>query len=174
MAPSNKATWILEKRESSFEEFNELAETLFPKKEGDDKLLLHPIFSFAILSRYIRSVPTRKTDGTVARKFVVWFRMYLQKKQSITQANTPTDRKLTLTEIENKLGVSDLTEWIEPFPFRASEADPYTQVRAVYGGADKFFCVGTLRTKGQNKNPPKKMQSDPYRPRRLASGVRCG
>ena len=156
MAPSNKATWILEKRESSFEEFNELAETLFPKEEGDDKLLLHPDFSFAILSRYIRSVPTAKPDGTVARRFVVWFRMYLQTKQNITQANTPTDRRFTLADIESKLGVSDLTEWVPPFAFRTSDPDPYTIVHGVYGGGDKTFCVGTLRTKGHNKNPPKK------------------
>ena len=57
-----------------------------------------------------------KTDGKTARIFVIRFRMYLQTKQSITQANTPTDRKLTLNEIDNKLGVSDLTEWIPPFP----------------------------------------------------------
>ena len=155
MAPKNKSTWILEKEDSSFEEFNKLAAVLFPKREEDDKLLLHTDFSFAILSRYIRSVPITKTDGKTARIFVIRFRMYLQMKQSITQANTATDRRFTLAEIENKLGVSDLTEWITPFPFRASEPDPYSIVHAVYGCADKTICVGTLRTKEQNKNPPK-------------------
>jgi len=114
MAPKNKSTWILEKEDSSFEEFNKLAAVLFPKREEDDKLLLHTDFSFAILSRYIRSVPITKTDGKTARKFVLWFRMYLQTKQSITQANTPTDRRFTLAEIEAKLRVSDLTECISP------------------------------------------------------------
>jgi hypothetical protein len=156
MAPSIKSTWIIEKKESNFEEFNELAEVLFPKKEGSDKLLLHHDFSFAVLSRYIKSVPTTKQDGTVARKFVIWFRMYLQTKQNITQANTPTDRRLALADIETRLRVSNLTEWVPYFPFRTSDPDPYTIVHGVYGGADKTFCVGTLRTKGQNKNPPKK------------------
>ena len=156
MAPSIKSTWIIEKKESNFEEFNELAEVLFPKKEGSDKLLLHHDFSFAVLSRYIKSVPTTKQDGTVARKFVIWFRMYLQTKQNITQANTPSDRRLALADIETRLRVSNLTEWVPYFPFRTSDPDPYTIVHGVYGGADKTFCVGTLRTKGQNKNPPKK------------------
>jgi hypothetical protein len=86
-----------------------------------------------------------KTDGKTARIFVIRFRMYLQTKQSITQANTPTDRKLTLNEIDNKLGVSDLTEWIPFSPFNVSEPDPYSIVHAVYGCADETFCVGTLR-----------------------------
>jgi hypothetical protein len=34
MARSIKSTWIIEKKESNFEEFNELAEVLFPKKGG--------------------------------------------------------------------------------------------------------------------------------------------
>jgi hypothetical protein len=156
MAPSNKSTWILEKKESSFEEFNDLAGELFPKKEGDNKLLLHHNFSFAVLSRYIRSVPTKKTDGTVARKFVVWFRMYLQTKQNTTGANTSTDRRLPLAEIESTLGIFDLTEWVPPFAFRTLDPDPYAIVHGVCGGGDKTFCVGTLRTKGQNRNAPKK------------------
>jgi len=142
--------------ESDFEEINELARVLFPKKDRGDTLLLHHDFSFAVLSRYIRTVRTVKADGTVARRFVIWFRMYLQTKQNITQANTPTDRRLTLAEIESRLGISNLTEWVPPFAFRSSDQDPYTIVHGVYGGADKTFCVGTLRTKGQNKNPPKK------------------
>ena len=147
MAPKNKSAWVLEKEDSSFEEFNKLVALLFPKREEDGKFFLHTEFSFAVLSRYIRSIPTMKTDGKTARIFVIRFRMYLQTKQSITQANTPTDRKLTLTEIENKLGVSDSSEWIPPFPFHGSEPDPYSIVHAVYGCADKTFCVGTLRIK---------------------------
>ena len=46
-----------------------------------------------------------------------------------------------------------MTEWKQPFPFRLKEADPYLLVRYVYGGADKTICVGTLQTKGQNKEP---------------------
>ena len=145
MAPKNKSAWVLEKEDSSFEEFNKLVALLFPKREEDGKFFLHTEFSFAVLSRYIRSIPTMKTDGKTARIFVIRFRMYLQTKQSITQANTPTDRKLTLNEIDNKLGVSDLTEWIPPFPFNVSEPDPYSIVHAVYGCADETFCVGTLR-----------------------------
>ena len=144
MAPKNKSTWIIEKKDSDFEEFNKLAAVLFPKREEDDKLLLHTDFSFAVLSRYVRSVPITKTDGKTARKFVLWFRMYLQTKQSITQANTPTDRRFTLAEIEAKLRVSDLTECIPPFPYRTADPDPYAIVHFIYGGSDKTFCVGSL------------------------------
>jgi hypothetical protein len=86
MAPKNKSAWVLEKEDSSFEEFNKLVALLFPKREEDGKFFLHTEFSFAVLSRYIRSIPTTKTDGKTARIFVIRFRMYLQTKQSITQA----------------------------------------------------------------------------------------
>lgn len=156
MAPKNKSTWILEKQESSFEEFNDLAGRLYPKEPGSNTLGLHHDFSFAVLSRFIRSIPVHRADGTITRKFVVWFRMYLQTKQNHTQANTSTDRRFTLAEIEYNLDIDGLTEWVAPFPFKATEPDPYAIVHGVYGGAEKTFCVGTLRTKGQAKNPPKK------------------
>ena len=170
MAPKNKSTWILEKKDSSFEEFNALAAVLFPKRQGDDKLLLNSDFSFAVLSRYIRSMPVKKADGSSTRKFVVWFRMYLQTKQNTTQGNTSTDRRFTLAELEARLNVDNLTEWVEPFPFKAIEPDPYSIVHGVYGGADKTFCVGTLRTKGQTKNPPKKNEVIEIDPEDLPAG----
>jgi hypothetical protein len=150
MTTSSKSTWSLEKTDSSFDEFNELGQTLFPKESGG-KLGLHPDFSFAVLSRFITSKSERNKDGTMTRKFSVCLRMYLQTKQATGRNAATVDMRFSLADLQNRLKVSDLTEWNPPFGFRTTEKCPYTIVHAVYGCADKTLCVGTLRTKGGNK-----------------------
>jgi hypothetical protein len=135
---SSKPVWALVKQDISYNEYNKVAKKLFKDvetfNEGD--------FSFGIISRYV----TSKKEGDKL-KYTNNLRLYLQ-----TKLTKKKEIRFSLKQLQDKLGIDGLKEWIPDYEFGTSkQMDPFLQAHAVSSCSDAYIKMGYIRRKGNQK-----------------------
>ena len=135
---SSKPVWALVKHDISYNEYNKVAKKLFKDvetfNEGD--------FSFGIISRYV----TSKKEGDKL-KYTNNLRLYLQ-----TKLTKKKEIRFSLKQLQDKLGIDGLKEWIPDYEFGTSkQMDPFLQAHAVSSCSDAYIKMGYIRRKGNQK-----------------------
>jgi hypothetical protein len=135
---TSKPIWALVKQNITYKEYNQVAKVLFKNEATFNK----GDFSFAIISRYITS---KKEGGMLV--YTNNLRIYLQ-----TKLTGRKEIRLSLKQIQDKLGIDGLQEWTPEYIFGTSnQVDPFLQAHAVSSCSDTYIKMGTIRRKGNQR-----------------------
>ena len=149
MSASSRSTWLVEKTHSSYQEFRNITDILFPPSSEEENLnTLHDDFSFVCSSCYV------KMEWYELKRIpYVCIQMYLQtKQQKGKRGNTIFDTRFTSDDINSILQTEGFKEWEQPYPLGSRDKNPFLLVHAVHGCADRTYCGGELRTKGPGRS----------------------